>query len=105
MGLILFVPDGVHKRAGVGLGSDELINAGFRRFQASADTERFYYIYFEDRDGDEAHRFGLVRIDKATGDEMGRLWINERDPAYVLDPETQSVFYQEGDTVIRAVKF
>ncbi len=74
-------------------------------YRASEDTERFYYIYFEDRDGDDAHRFGLVRIDKETGDETGRLWMNERNPRYVLDPERQAVYYREGEAVLRAVEF
>ena len=90
---------------GAASGAVDFSQAIYGHYLASANTERFYYIYFEDRDGDDAHRFGLVRIDKTTGDETGRLWINQRNPEYLLGPATRSLFYKESDTVIRAVRF
>jgi len=78
---------------------------GSGKVNASRVTERYLYMYFEDKDSDDVHQFGLVRIDKATGDEDPVLWINERFPEWVLDGTADRVIYKKGDTTLYAVQY
>ena len=89
------------------LGDDHFRDLLTRRFGTTVDVQRFSYIYFEEEEDrkDDEHQFGLVQFDKYTGNEGGRLWLNERNPKFALDPVTQTVFFKSSDKVIQALKF
>jgi len=77
-----------------------------KRYGTTVDTERFIHMYFEEEDKkDGDHQFGLVRFDKRTGKEAGRLWFNERNPKYTLDLAAPTVFFRTSEKVIQALKF
>jgi outer membrane protein assembly factor BamB len=59
------------------------------RYKATVNAERFSHIFTEAADSDaKPTRFSLVRIDKETGKETGRLWFTDRSPSFRLDPAT-----------------
>ena len=77
------------------------------RLGTTVDAERLIHICFEKEDrkkGDE-HPIGLVKFDKRRGKEVGRLWLNERNPKYTLDIVTHTVFFKSSKNVIQALKF
>ena len=76
-----------------------------RRYGALAvETFASYFIYTDEalaaRDG-----FSLVRLDKVSGSETGRLWLDERNPNYVIDEVTETVFFQADDSLLTALRF
>ena len=59
------------------------------RYSATVDAERFMFIFTEaDAANVSAPKFSLVRIDKETGKETGRLLFTDRSPRFELDPAT-----------------
>src|SRR2546422_10217437 len=48
--------------------------------------------------------FSVVKVDPATGHEEGRLWFDQRVPAYTLETGS-TVFYRRNDREIDALKF
>lgn len=81
------------------------IPAGPGRYEKSYTVDGFVYMYFENPDGGDEHRYGLVRIDKVTGEETEPLWINEREPGYGLLPGTLNVYFTTGGRLIHAARF
>ena len=55
------------------------------RFKASTSAERFMYVLTEEP-GTDPGRFALVRLDKASGKDTGRLKFADRSPTFRLDP-------------------
>lgn len=53
-----------------------------------------------DRDG-----FSIVRFDALGGREVSRLWLDDRNPSYVLEPASGSVYYQRSGREIVAMRF
>jgi hypothetical protein len=76
-----------------------------KRFSATRDAERFFYVFFEPEKATVGQTFGIVRLDKETGDETGRVWLNVRNPKYLVNDDTQTVFLNDDDRVIRALRF
>jgi outer membrane protein assembly factor BamB len=75
------------------------------RYRATVDAERFTYIFTEDPEPDaKPTRFSLVRIDKETGKQTGRLWFADRSPSFRLDPATGIAVVFEDDALF-AVRF
>jgi hypothetical protein len=73
------------------------------RHKATTDAERFTFIFTE-APGADRQRFALVRIDKETGLETGRLWFADRSPLFRLDPATGIAVVVENDTLV-AMRF
>jgi len=75
------------------------------RYKATVDADRFTHIFTEDPDPDaKPTRFSLVRIDKETGKETGRLWFADRSPSFRLDPATGVAVVFKDDSLF-AVRF
>lgn len=75
-------PGGVYTVFGPGFNSP--LTAKFR---ASTDAERYMYVFTEDA-GTARDRFALVRLDKDTGKDTGRVKFTDRSPLFRLDPAT-----------------
>ncbi len=79
---------------------------GRRASYGASATETFgsYFIYTDEpldgRDG-----FSLVRLDKESGTETGRMWLDERNPNYIIDEITETVYFLESDSVLRSLNF
>jgi outer membrane protein assembly factor BamB len=67
------------------------------KYKATVDAKRFTYIFTEVPDAQT--KFALVRIDKETGRETGRLWLAERSPSFRVDPATGVVVVIENGTL------
>jgi outer membrane protein assembly factor BamB len=65
------------------------------------------HIYFFTGAPDDAGRegFSLVKVEPAQGREAGRLWFDERVPAYSLEPTSATAYYQPDDRTLDAVPF
>jgi len=61
------------------------------------------YIYTGEPLGDRKG-YSLVKVDKATGKEAGRIWIDKQFPKYKIDLATETVFATEGNSRIFAIR-
>ena len=64
----------------------------------------YRYVYTEQPLGDRGG-FSLVKLDIRNGEEVGRVWIGDRRPGYLVDPISGFVFVKENDKAIFALKF
>jgi outer membrane protein assembly factor BamB len=75
------------------------------RHDRGVETDDYAFMYTR-ASGDAAQEgFSLVRLNKTDGREIGRLWLNERSPEYVIDEVTGTVFVKQGDGKMIAVQF
>ena len=63
------------------------------------------YFIFTDESMGAREGFSLARIDKTSGSETGRLWLDERNPNYIVDEVTETVFFQADDSIVTALRF
>ncbi len=63
------------------------------RFTASAAAANYTYIYTDDPDATGREGFSLVRVREEDGREVGRAWVEQREPKFVLDPIGELVFF------------
>jgi hypothetical protein len=75
------------------------------RFHASANARRYAYIFTSAPDATGHEGFSLVRIDKSTGQEAGRLWIDDRSPKFRLDAITGTVYLLRDDREVLALRY
>jgi outer membrane protein assembly factor BamB len=64
-------------------------------------------IYFFTGRPDQADRegFSIVKFDAARGREISRVWLDDRNPSYALDPSSGSVYYQRSGRELVGLKF
>jgi hypothetical protein len=74
------------------------------RFGSASAANRFAYTFTETPDPAGRTGFSLVRIEKATGEEAGRVWFAGRSPDYTLDPVTGIVLVADSKSLF-ALKF
>lgn len=65
----------------------------------------YTYVYTKQPSSTGRDGFSLVKLDMRNGEEVARVWIDERHPDYVLDPINGFVFVKENDKEIFALKF
>ena len=74
------------------------------RYGATLEAPENYFMYtempFDGRKG-----FSLVRINKASGKETGRLWLDQRSPEYTIDHVTETVYFRSADHELSALRF
>jgi hypothetical protein len=61
------------------------------KFKATVDASRYRYLFTEAPDAAGRAGFSVVRVDKETGKEAGRVWTEDRHPHYVVEPVTGTV--------------
>ena len=71
----------------------------FQTFTASENHGSRLYMLTGAPDASGRHGTSLVRIEKDTGEESGRIWFDDRFPRFVLDPSTQLVVVVDRKTV------
>jgi outer membrane protein assembly factor BamB len=76
----------------------------FRTFKASENHGSYLYTVTGAPDASGRRGTSLLRLDKNTGRESGRIWFGERFPTFVLDPSTQMVVMVDHQT-LRAFHF
>ena len=73
------------------------------RYGASEETYSSYYMFTDtpvaDREG-----YSLVRLDKSSGLETGRLWVDDRSAKYTIDELTETIYFQETAYILRALR-
>lgn len=74
------------------------------RYGATFELPNSYFMY-TDMPLDKRKGFSLVRIDKTSGEETGRLWLNKRSPKYTIDYLTETVYFQDADDGLNALRF
>jgi hypothetical protein len=71
----------------------------FQTFSAAQLHGSRVYLLTGVLDASGRHGTSLVRIEKDSGEESGRIWFAERFPRFVLDPSTESVVAVDHQTV------
>ena len=75
------------------------------RYDATVNAERFTYLFTENSEtASTSPRFSLVRIDKETGRETGRLPFAVRSPSFQVDPATGIVVVLDNNALF-AMRF
>ena len=82
---------------------DVAVDYARARFKATTSARRYMYVFTEEP-GSESARFALVRLDKDTGKDTGRLRFNERAPSFRLDWPTGFVVV-EHEGVLAGYRF
>ena len=49
--------------------------------------------------------FSVVRLDKTSGEEVGRVWVNERSPDYVVDGAAGLLYLLRDERTVEALRF
>lgn len=75
----------------------------YAKYKQTVDADKYIYVLTEE-DGSAPDRFALVRIDKATGKDTGRVKFTDRSPTFQLDPVAGIVLFMDKD-VLTAFKF
>lgn len=75
------------------------------RYKATVDAQRYLHILTKAADDSGRKGFSVVRVDKATGKEAGRVWVDDRSPDYVLDPAAGTVYLMRDERSIEALRF
>ncbi|HEU5261659.1 MAG TPA: PQQ-binding-like beta-propeller repeat protein [Gemmatimonadales bacterium] len=75
------------------------------RYARAATAENYHYLFTQSPDSLDQEGFSLVLMDQRDGQELGRLWFDERSPDYGLDHVTATVYVREGDRQIVARRF
>lgn len=74
------------------------------RYGATFEAPENYFMYtempFDGRKG-----FSLVRVNKESGKETGRLWLDKRSPKYTIDHLTETVYFQNAAHELSALRF
>lgn len=70
-----------------------------------AEAANHAYTYTREPDASGRKGLSLVMLDKRTGWEIDRVWIDERRPTYVLDNLSERVFVKKNDRRIDAYGF
>lgn len=78
-------------------------SAFYAKYKQTVDADKYIYVLTEE-DGSAPDRFALVRIDKSTGKDTGRIKFTDRSPTFQLDPVSGIVLYLDKD-VLTAFKF
>lgn len=79
------------------------IEACRERFKLTSEGDKYRYIYTGEPLGDRKG-YSLVKVDKATGKEAGRIWIDKQFPNYKIDLATETVFAIEGNSRVFAIR-
>ena len=75
------------------------------RQTAIIEAANYTYVYTKSPGATGRRGFSLVKLDKRSGAEAGRVWIDKRRPEYVIDPVAGIVIVKENDREIYAVSF
>ena len=79
------------------------IDACKMKFKQTVEGKKYHYIYTGEPLGDQKG-YSLVKIDKETGDEEGRIWIDKQFPDYIIDFATETVYARESNNKIFAIR-
>ena len=75
------------------------------RYKGTVAAERFLHVLTSAEDPDGRGGFSVVRVEKETGEERGRVWVDGRSPDYRLDPASGTVYLLRKKRVIEALRF
>jgi outer membrane protein assembly factor BamB len=63
------------------------------------------YVYTKAHHASDLEGYSLVKIRLGTGLEEGRIWLDERNPAYLVDPAPSTIYYKRDDKELEAFSF
>jgi outer membrane protein assembly factor BamB len=75
------------------------------RYHATVTAARYVHMLTGGADSTGQKGFSVVRLDKVTGKENGRVWVNDRSPEYVLDPASGTVYLLRDKRELVALRF
>ncbi len=75
------------------------------RYARALKAQQYVHILTGAKDTTGAKGFSVVRLDKTTGQEVGRVWVNGRSPDYVIDGATGILYLVREKTTIEALQF
>jgi hypothetical protein len=66
---------------------------------------QFAYMLTGSEDSTGTHGFSVVKVDKVTGREVGRAWVDDRSPDYWISPKDGILFLLRDKLVLEAIRF
>ncbi len=76
-----------------------------RRYRATVFAERYVHMLTGKKDASGREGFSVVRLEKESGAEAGRVWVDDRSPTYALDPASGTVYLQRDEYSLEALRF
>lgn len=76
-----------------------------KKFKASKSKGNYRVILSRVGEGSQTKSAGLVKVDKRTGEELGRLLLGDKKPIYDFDPISGQVFFKSDKKQIVSYKF
>jgi hypothetical protein len=71
----------------------------------SAKAQQYFYVFTTKADTAGKKGFSLVALDRRDGNELGRMWFDERNPTWLLDPVNGTVYEVEDKKEVVARRF
>jgi hypothetical protein len=75
------------------------------RYARALWAQRFVYILTGAKDSTGTKGFSVVQLDKTTGAEAGRIWVNDRSPDYRIDPAGGMLYLFTDERTVEALRF
>ena len=75
-----------------------------RRLRALQER-RYVHMLTGEKDTTGTKGFSVVRLEKATGQEVGRVWVNARSPSYMIDGAAGALYLVRDKTRLEAFHF
>jgi hypothetical protein len=75
------------------------------RSRATAAGPHDFYMFTNQSDSGGREGFSFVRLDTRDGRELGRVWVDQRRPQFVLDPESSTLIVRRGQREVVALRF
>ena len=66
---------------------------------------RFAYMLTGAEDSTGTHGFSVVKVDKVTGQEVGRAWVHDRSPDYRIDAKEGMLYLLRDKLTLEAIRF
>lgn len=75
------------------------------RYARALSARRYVHILTGAKDSGGTKGFSVVRLDKTSGEEVGRVWVNERSPDYVVDGAAGLLYLLRDERTVEALRF
>ena len=75
------------------------------RYARALSARRYVHILTGAKDSAGTKGFSVVRLDKTSGEEVGRVWVNERSPDYVVDGAAGLLYLLRDERTVEALRF
>lgn len=75
------------------------------RYARALAARRYVHILTGAKDTAGTKGFSVVRVEKTSGEEVGRVWVNDRSPDYLVDGAAGLLYLLRDERTVEALRF